>query len=197
MKGRQAEPGGARPAAALMWFFSGIPVHLQDMVFTEGYSIENDLYIDSNIERILDSEERKNHSVMIAEVCRWFAYEVDKYKKGLDYRSDPVLSRLVPVTGYTCCPNYLRDLGFCEPPADLLAEIARNYGLALRGRLLYEIIVRFTHAPKRGSRKYSYAALKELSSVYGAKGRLVTRIIDDIRLKLGIGGSEGQFVLNV
>ena len=33
-----------------LWLFSGIPPDYPDVIWTEGYSIENDLYADANLE---------------------------------------------------------------------------------------------------------------------------------------------------
>jgi hypothetical protein len=180
-----------------MWFFSDISPEYSEIIFTEGYSIENDLYVDSKIERILDVEERMQHAALIEEVCRWFAFEVNKYTKGIEFRSDPNLSRLIPVPGLKCCPNYLSELGFCDPPAELVQSVAKKYALGLRGKLLFEIIVRFTHAPKRKPRRYSYESLIELSVVYGLHEALITRIVNAIKEKLQIPLVESQPALRV
>lgn len=169
-----------------MWHFSGIPEKYTNIIFSAGYSIENDLYVDANIERILDKNELDQHKTFIAEICRWFACEVEKYKSGLDCRTDPNLHRLIPLPGLTCCPNYLQEIGFTEPKADTIDSLIRGYKLSLRGKLLYEIIVRFTHRPNRLARKYSYAALIEISIVYGIEGANVMRIIDSIASQLNV-----------
>ena len=37
-----------------MWLFSGIPPGYRDIIWTEGYSIENDLYLGAELENMLD-----------------------------------------------------------------------------------------------------------------------------------------------
>ncbi len=169
-----------------MWFFSGPPVEYADVIFTSGYSIENDLYKDSNIERILSATERRDHGIMLREISRWFACEVEKYQRGEEFRSDPKLSLLIPRPGFVCNPVYLYALGFTEPRTDSVETILKNYYLSLRGKLLYEVIVRFTHAPGRLGGKYPYASLMELSAVDSEGGQLLGRIESHIRSRLGI-----------
>ncbi len=179
-----------------MWLFSGTPEGFADLILTSGYSIENDLYSDADIEKILDGDEKRDHAILIAEVCRWFAFEVAKCKKGQEFRTDPNLNRLVPLPGLKCCPIYLSTLGFTEPPEELQKMILREYKLSLRGKLLYEIIVRFTHAPVRAPRKYSYQSLMEMSVAYGVNGPLISKVIAAIRKKLNLP-SEPQLRLPV
>ena len=37
-----------------MWLFSGIPTEYGGVIWTEGYSIENDLYADADLEKLLE-----------------------------------------------------------------------------------------------------------------------------------------------
>ncbi len=114
----------------------------------------------------------------IAEVSRWFACEVDKHLKGQASRTDPILARLIPIPHFRCNDTYLAEIDYYEVDARIRDHILKNYVLALRGKLLFEIIVRFTHAPDRKRRKYSYDALIEIATVYGLGGNLSTRILN-------------------
>ena len=169
-----------------MWLFSGIPAGLEEIIFTEGYSIENDLYSDSNIEQILYANERAQHNALIGEVCRWFCFEVHNYLQGKNFRSDPPLARLIPLPGIACCNVYLAEIGYYDAPVALRETITRNYAFTLRGKLLFEIIVRFTHAPNRNGARHSYKSLIEVAITYGIRGKLMSRILDAIKTKLGI-----------
>ena len=44
-----------------MWLFSGIPEQYNHIIWTLGYSIENDIYSGSELENLLDVEEAKEH----------------------------------------------------------------------------------------------------------------------------------------
>jgi len=45
-----------------IWLFTAIPPEYLDIVWTEGYSIENDLYAGTNLEVLLDSDEASEHT---------------------------------------------------------------------------------------------------------------------------------------
>jgi hypothetical protein len=65
-----------------MWKFSAPPLDLAGIVFTTGYSIENDLYAGSDIESLLEAAERTQHSQLLKVVSRWFAFEVLEHQAG-------------------------------------------------------------------------------------------------------------------
>ena len=48
-----------------LWLFSGIPPDYPDIIWTEGYSIENDLYADANLENLLDADEVEEHQQVL------------------------------------------------------------------------------------------------------------------------------------
>jgi hypothetical protein len=85
-----------------------------------------------------------------------------------------------------------------EIPFESARIIANGFEvqIGISGKLLYEIIVRFTHAPNRYPRRYSYGTLMELSVVYGLRGPLMSKIMDAVRLKLGFSGGP-QMTLGV
>ena len=53
-----------------MWLFSGTPSDYDEVIWTEGYSIENDLYAGAELENLLDSEEMQEHQQTAGRHCR-------------------------------------------------------------------------------------------------------------------------------
>src|ERR1044072_1918211 len=133
-----------------MWLFEGQPHQFKDMVTTAGYSIENDVYHDSDIETVvLHEDEIANHKIMLDELARWFAFQVEEFLQKRPFMADPHLYQLIPVPGFKCSAAVLSKHGFYEPSNERLQDIRENYKLKLRGKLLYEILVRFSQAKKR------------------------------------------------
>ena len=44
-----------------MWLFSGIPEGYADIIWTQGYSIENDLYVSAELESFLETHQHETH----------------------------------------------------------------------------------------------------------------------------------------
>ncbi len=59
-----------------MWLFSGIEPGYKDVIWTSGYSIENDLYSDANLESLLDENETAEHQLILDSISTWFAFAV-------------------------------------------------------------------------------------------------------------------------
>ena len=60
-----------------MWLFRGIPDQYDDIIWTEGYSIENDLYSCVKLrDRVGNKEE---YDQTLDSISMWFAYKVEEY----------------------------------------------------------------------------------------------------------------------
>jgi hypothetical protein len=64
-----------------MWVFKGVPNQYATISFTNGYSIENDLYSDGfkRLDGLLDADELAHKQELLSNVVEWFASEVEKY----------------------------------------------------------------------------------------------------------------------
>ncbi|OQY57200.1 MAG: hypothetical protein DRR08_02680 [Candidatus Parabeggiatoa sp. nov. 2] len=61
-----------------MWLFTAIPATYADIVWTKGYSIENDIYAGSTLEKLLDKNEQDDFNKVLDSVIEWFAFEVEQ-----------------------------------------------------------------------------------------------------------------------
>ncbi len=64
-----------------MWLFTAIPATYADIVWTKGYSIENNIYAGSALEELLDKDERNDFKKVLDSVIEWFAFEVEQYRE--------------------------------------------------------------------------------------------------------------------
>ena len=69
-----------------LWLFSGIPPGYPDIIWTEGYSIENDLYAGANLENLLNVDEVDEHRQVLEAIIEWFAFEVEEHLAGREAR---------------------------------------------------------------------------------------------------------------
>ncbi len=169
-----------------MWIFTGVPPEFSDIIFSEGYSIENDLYTDADIERLIEGgAQKRNHQDMISSVCRWFACEVEKCRSGQPFIAEPPnLFLLIPHRTYQCCPNELASLGFFEPERDTFEELVTSYKMKLRGKLLFKILTRF-FTGKDAAVNFSEKALVSIAVNYSAAGSCTRRLLREICAKIG------------
>jgi hypothetical protein len=124
-----------------MWFFVGVPRDYEDIVFTDGYSIENDVYIESVFNGLLNRDERKLFEGLIRELSIWFAFEVNRYKETGDSKCDVSVDRVCPNNIF--CPNFKKSINFVDPPQHLIDLICNEYTRSLRGKNLFQALLRF------------------------------------------------------
>lgn len=159
-----------------MWYFSGIPAELRDeIVFTEGYSIENDLYLRETFEGLLTSQELRDFRIALGQVALWFAFQVSRALRGEPPDCKAHVNQ--------CCPNLelareFKALVDASPPdAALVEHINGSYHLALRGKSLFELLVRFLSHQKRQSKFSKYNLLEMGSKLPNPKATALVSLI--------------------
>jgi hypothetical protein len=124
-----------------MWFFEGVPREYEDIVFTDGYSIENDTYIESVFNNLLSKDDKKTFENLIKELSIWFAFEVNRYKETGNFKFDVSVDRVCPNNAF--CPDFKKSINFVDPPQHLVDLICTEYTRALRGKNLFQALLRF------------------------------------------------------
>lgn len=149
-----------------MWLFTSIPSQYNGVVFTAGYSIENDVLDGESIERLFDASERQTFSILLAEIAKWFAFEVESFRAGNEPRVAAHIDRILPLNSVSLCPDFCRACGYC-PPADAThRDVVANYRIRLRGKHLLDLLHRILSAPTRRS-KFSKMNLLEIAAKSG------------------------------
>ena len=158
-----------------MWLFLGTPKDYSDVVCTQGYSIENDVYAVSGVETLLDPTISWEHWLVREAIIRWFAFEVEEARDGMLPEVNMSLDTLVP-KGNTEVDKTFRDhRGFHWPGTQITEEISDEYRFNLPGKLLFEMFARFSSIPLRGLYNVALAD-------YESAPR---KLIQEIREKLG------------
>ena len=166
-----------------LWLFSGIPPGYPDIIWTEGYSIENDLYADANLENLLDAGEAAEHQQVLDSIVEWFVFEVEEHLAGRDAQVDTHPNRVVPLSKTEMDQGFRNSRGFRLPKQALHQQIKGAYQLQLRGKTLFEMLIRFLNAPNRGT-TYSTSALYEIAVKMTTPQPLIDRLIGEIEQKI-------------
>jgi hypothetical protein len=159
------------------WIVAGIPQEFiaPDLIFTDGYSIENDALSDINAEQMLTIAEREVFRQELERFCRWYSLALSRHLSGKN----------VP---FDLHPNYILDdndrydlfthLDDDEVyPQVLFERIFANYKRELRGKSLTGLLLRQLSTAGRGTRHQSQALL-EMASVRG--GQYISRIFEAV-----------------
>ncbi len=133
------------------WINSGVPREYQDqkLLFTDGYSIENDVYRDGELWKLLQIPDRNRYEEEIKIFVEWYALALSRHLADstctialhhdhvLNPAQKSALLALQPAESY---PNALRQ------------EILNDYGRLLRGKSLFPLFIKHTNAKGRGVR---------------------------------------------
>ena len=162
--------------------FCCVPQGYDDVIWTEGYSIENDIYADVNLEDLLNADEVDPHRETLESLVEWFAFEVEQHLDGCDAHINKHLNQIVPPGETKVDPDLLASRQFRQPDAALHQQIQDDYQLQLRGKFLFQLLYRFVNASGRGT-KYNIRTLHE-NAVKSASSVRINRIISEVEQKI-------------
>ena len=165
--------------------FTRLPNGYEEIIWTQGYSIENDLYAgaDPSLENLMDPQEAAEHRQLLDTIVKWFAFEVDEFLAGRDYKFDHHCNEVVP-QGQTEMDNGFRQRrGFRPPNVTICQQIRDAYQLQLRGKQLFQMLVRFLSKSNRQV-KHSLHSLYEIAFKMTPSHPLMNRLIQEIEQKI-------------
>jgi hypothetical protein len=141
-----------------MWYFTGIPPGHESIVWTTGYSIENDVYEPSALEDLMDAAERTEFSEVLKECVRWYSFEVEEFRAGRSTAVATHPNQVVLPGTRSLSPAFCTTRGFREPNSSTVAEVHSQYRRSVRGKTLLQLLVRFLSRSGRDA-KFSNQAL--------------------------------------
>ena len=171
--------------------FCCVPQGYDDVIWTEGYSIENDIYADANLEDLLNADEADPHRESLESLVEWFAFEVQEDLEGRDAHIDKHYDQIIPSGETKVDQALLTSRQFRPPKADLHQQIQDAYQLQLRGKFLFQLLYRFVNAPGRGTR-YNIATLHENAVKRAPSSVRINRIIREVEQKIEEHATSSQ-----
>lgn len=165
--------------------FTGVPDEKQQIIFTTGYCIENDIYAGSQIFNFLDEESREDHGKLRELIGEWFAFEIERFMNNSTELPAPSVSvhinRVVPVDTLEICPIFSESVGFLPPSEEIRDMIFNEYDLNVRGKQLFQMLSRFLSYKGRYA-KFSDKNLIEIA-IKSNQNEYVRELIDRINYK--------------
>lgn len=161
-----------------LWVHTGIPDQedLGDVITTEGYSVENDLFSDGDLLSILSEEEKARFHSEIDLFCRWYALSVSRHLNGAPsgFRTHP--GKILDDRKHY--NNSIVLLEGEEYPNALYAEIKIQFSRVLRGKSLFAILHRQL---SRAGRDVKFSEKQLMAFGASRRGQKFERIRDLLR----------------
>lgn len=121
-----------------LWLFSGVPEEYSDVIFTKGYSIENDLYSAANefIESLIDKSKITDYRKAVNELSKWCAFEVNEHLNSNPYILEVSPKGVLDNRTYELSSHYISRRNYVLSNPGLYRDIKDNYTLKIRGKNL-------------------------------------------------------------
>ena len=146
----------------------------EDIVWTEGYCIENDLYegyVKDHLEILLEVSEANKLQRMRDAVVKWFAFEIEEFRAGRKHQTGKDLDELVLPGQIQMNPTFLINRGFIAPKnQSLVDELKSTYNQRVAGKLLFQMLARFLGDSDR-VRRYQGSQTYTLEQMYEMAGK--------------------------
>lgn len=172
-----------------MYVFGRTPRMYRDIIFTKGYSIENDLLKESMAVQALFAVKDKNRlDKLLPPLAKWFAFCVEEFKQGkspiLTDAPQCVISEKAKQVEIR--PEYKTRIAFHDPDENLERKILLNFDMKFRGKNLSQLYA-FVFSKRKhdeDGEKFTDSQLLEIAAkdLYSkARKRFVRKINEAIK----------------
>lgn len=165
------------------WAIKGVPskYRSENIIFTKGYSIENDIYCDGDLEGLMLSSEASVFRLELEKFVRWYALAFARF---LADGSMPYAAHPNEIIDNAERYEYMLALALDEQyPDQLYNKFMENYRELVRGKSLFGLLMRQLSKRERIV-KHSYKSLFEM--VATKRGYLLNAIFDRVRSILSV-----------
>jgi hypothetical protein len=155
-----------------LWVVGNIPDEFVSprFLFTDGYSIENDMFRDGELSSLLTAAERRKFYEELKLTCRWYALEIARHQRGEEINVGIPPDHLIDNLTEQARMLKLRD-GEAFPD-DLSEHILQEHAKILRGKTLFALLIRQLNG-------LNYLALLNIGA--SRKGPHLTTLFQDVR----------------
>ncbi len=118
------------------------PEEYDDIIWTNGYSIENDLYYGRNIESLLSKTEKDTFLKSLNNFIEYYAFEVQNLLDDNEFclRNHP--QKVLCDIQHEVKEEFLQTINFSKADEDLEKNIRTNYDVLIRGKSLFALLTR-------------------------------------------------------
>lgn len=117
------------------YIYTRIPEKYSDVVFTTGYSIENDLYHGKDIEKLFNEDDAAIFGQSMNSYLEYYAREVEKCIEGEEFQLK--LSPQQILEKFKLKDEYKPEK---SPQESTISNLRENYDLLLRGHSLFQLL---------------------------------------------------------
>lgn len=153
-----------------LWIFLHKPEYIgDDLISTQGYSIENELYQDGVeiLNTLFSEDELTKKQQLISSICLWFAHEVSLVLNDNQYDCKfcdvSILNQeIIGRNHFKFNEDFLVARNFSNPDESLAVDILNNYQVKLRGKFIFQVLEKLFQERNKNLVKYRREQLFDL-----------------------------------
>ncbi len=131
-----------------MWLFR-MPAGYEEIIWTTGYSLENDVLAAGAAEDLLEPGEMIRFRQSLDVLIPWFAFEVEEFLAGRTAHVDVHPDSVLPPDAMVIREAHYAGRGSGRGSDAMIKFIHDDYALRLRGKNLAYLLARFLNSPRR------------------------------------------------
>lgn len=144
------------------YMFQGVPLEYDDVVFTSGYSIENDVVDENYFIALMNSREESHYTEIKRLVSEWFAQEADELRRSGSWRVGRSIHAVINCKSRI----HVSPVVFDHDLADFVYD---NFLKVVRGKNVIDSLVHILSDKSRGDDRYNSGNVIGLSLNHGNK----------------------------
>lgn len=158
------------------------PEAYDEIIWTNGYSIENDLYYGKNIESLLSNNEKTIFIKSLNSFIEYYAFEVEKClnQQEFNFRAHP--QHILCETQHEVKEQFLDEINFKKANSKIESDIKDSYDVLIRGKSLFALLTRIL---SKKTRPVKHSKLGLLEQCYRThKSEKFLELIEKIEQKI-------------
>ncbi|MES2513570.1 MAG: DUF4435 domain-containing protein [Bacteroidota bacterium] len=124
------------------YVYNVTPIIYDEILWTHGYSIENDLYHGKQIERLLSKDENKTFLKSLNSFIEYYAFEVENFLNDRLFCFKHHPQKILCDVKHELKVDFLQEINFTTANDKTKSYILENYDTLIRGKSLFALLTR-------------------------------------------------------
>lgn len=158
------------------------PEKYNEVIWTNGYSIENDLYYGRAIEKLFSNEERVIFLKSLNSFIDYYSFEIENFKNQREYSFRNHPQHILCDIHHTIKQEFLQQINFVKANDKIINDVTENYDILIRGKSLFALLTRILSHSNRQIKHSKSSLLEHCYRTH--KSTMFTKLLTDINTKI-------------
>lgn len=158
------------------------PENYDGIIWTNGYSIENDLYYGRKIEQIFSKKENEVFIKSLNNFIEYYAFEIENFLNSREYCFRKGPQHVLCDLQHTIKQEFLQQINFIKPKQEIVKNLKENYDVLIRGKSLFGLLSRILNSKSRKIKHTKFSLLEHCYRTH--KSEMFVRLLSEINRKI-------------